>query len=56
MVAIAAAMDRVQQALQRRPAFGLHQDATAAAHWQGGTRVAASHPNGTQVVTDMPAL
>ena len=55
MLAIAAAMQRVQQVLQRRPGFGLHEDAPAVAHWQGGTRVVSSHANGTQVATDMPA-
>jgi len=53
--AIAAAMQRVEQILQRRPGFGLHDDAPAAARWQGGTRVVSSHSNGTRMPTDMPA-
>ena len=35
--------------------MGLHDDAPATARWEGGTRVVASHANGTQVPTDMPA-
>jgi uncharacterized OsmC-like protein len=51
---IAAAMQRVQSVLKRRPEVGLHDDAPAAARWESGTRVVASHANGTQVLTDMP--
>lgn len=52
---IAAAMHRVETVLGRRPEKGLHDDAPATARWQGGTRIASSHFNGTQVQTDMPA-
>jgi len=51
---IAAAMQRVESVLRRRPQAGLHDDAPATARWQGGTRIAASHADGTQVLTDMP--
>ena len=34
--------------LQRRPDMGLHDDAPATARWDGGTRVVASHANGTR--------
>lgn len=51
----AAAVERVQAALRRRPEAGLHDDAPATARWQGGTRVVASHGNGKQVATDLPA-
>ena len=51
---IAAALGRVQDVVERRPEAGLHDDATALAHWDGGTRVVCSHANGTQVVTDVP--
>jgi organic hydroperoxide reductase OsmC/OhrA len=51
---IAAAMQRVQSILRRRPETGLHDDAPATARWQSGTRIASSHSNGTQVQTDMP--
>jgi uncharacterized OsmC-like protein len=51
---IAAAMHRVQTVLRRRPEMGLHDDAPATARWQSGTRIASSHANGTQVLTDMP--
>ncbi len=51
---IAAALQRVEAVLQRRPETGLHDDAPATAHWEGNSRVIASHANGTQLVTDMP--
>src|SRR5438552_3676240 len=51
---IAAAMQRVEEVLRRRPDAGLHDDAPATARWQGGTRIVASHANGTQMQTDMP--
>ena len=52
--AIAAALQRVQTVLARRPETGLHDDAPAVARWQGGLRVTSSHANGTQLETDMP--
>jgi uncharacterized OsmC-like protein len=51
---MAAAMERVQTVLRRRPEMGLHDDAPATAAWQGDTRVVVGHGNGTQVPTDMP--
>lgn len=51
---VAAAWRRVEAVMQRRPEMGLHDDAPATARWSGGTRVIASHANGTQVATDMP--
>ena len=51
---LATAMQRAAKALQRRPATGIHDDAPATARWQAGTRIVASHANGTQVLTDMP--
>jgi uncharacterized OsmC-like protein len=51
---IAAAMQRVESVLKRRPEVGLHQDTPATARWESGTRVVSSHANGTQVLTDMP--
>jgi organic hydroperoxide reductase OsmC/OhrA len=51
---IAAAMQRVESVLRRRPEVGLHADAPATARWEGGTRVVSSHANGSQLVTDMP--
>jgi organic hydroperoxide reductase OsmC/OhrA len=51
---IAAAMQRVESVLRRRPEVGLHEDAPATARWERGTRVVSSHANGAQVVTDMP--
>ena len=52
---IAAAVQRVESVLQRRPATGIHDDAPATARWQSGLRVIACHANGTQVLTDMPS-
>jgi len=52
---LAAALQRVETVLRRRPDTGLHDDAPATARWAGGTRVVARHANGAQVVTDMPA-
>jgi uncharacterized OsmC-like protein len=51
---IAAAMQRVESVLTRRPEVGLHDDAPATARWKSGTRVASSHANGTLLLTDMP--
>lgn len=51
---IAAAMQRVEQVLRRRPEAGLRDDAPATARWESGMRVVASHANGTQISTDMP--
>jgi len=52
---VAAALGRVRAVLERRPDMGLHDDAPVTARWNGGTRVTASHANGTTMVTDMPA-
>ena len=51
---IGKALRRVQAVLERRPEFGIHDDAPATANWQGGLRVVASHANGTEVSCDMP--
>ena len=52
---ISSAINRVKAVLQRRPEIGLHEDAPATARWQSGMRVASSHANGTQILTDMPS-
>jgi uncharacterized OsmC-like protein len=52
--ALAAAIQRTQKVLQRRPALGIHVDTPATAQWRGGTRVLSSHANGTQIFSDMP--
>lgn len=52
---LATALQRVHTVLKRHPQTGLHDDAPATARWSGGTRVVASHANGAQVATDMPA-
>ena len=52
---LAAALQRAETVLRRRPETGLHDDAPATARWGGGTRVVAIHANGKQVLTDMPS-
>lgn len=52
---IAAALERFQSVLKRRPSAGIHEDVLAIAKWQNGMRVVVSHPDGTQILTDMPA-
>lgn len=51
---VAAALERAENVLRRRPDMGLQDDAPATARWEGGTRIVASHANGTQMATDMP--
>jgi uncharacterized OsmC-like protein len=51
---IAAALQRVESVLRRRPEAGLHDDAPGIVRWEGGLRVVATHANGKQVVTDLP--
>jgi uncharacterized OsmC-like protein len=51
---VAAALARIAEVLQHRPASGVHDDAPAMARWQHGTRVIAQHANGSAVETDMP--
>jgi len=50
---IAAAMQRTESVLRRRPAIAIQEDAPATARWQGGLRVVSSHANGTSVSTDL---
>jgi uncharacterized OsmC-like protein len=51
---LAAALQRVQAVVTRRPEAGLHEDAAATARWQGGLQVEAWHAEGERVHTDMP--
>ncbi|MFI4903034.1 MAG: OsmC family protein [Burkholderiales bacterium] len=53
--AIAQAMQRAVTLLERRPGLGMHDDPPATARWESGTRVHASHANGTVIATDMSA-
>jgi uncharacterized OsmC-like protein len=55
MQGIAAALQRAQDALRRRPDMGLQDDAPATARWVRGTRVVASHAGGASITTDMPS-
>jgi uncharacterized OsmC-like protein len=50
---IAAALQRVEAVLRRRPDVGVHEDAAASARWQGGGSVVTTHPNGKQLLTDV---
>jgi uncharacterized OsmC-like protein len=50
---VADAMARAVEVLKRRPSMGLHGDAPAIAHWQGGAQIVTRHANGTEVVTDL---
>ena len=52
---IAAALQRVEAVLLRRPSAGIHPEAPATARWEGGTRIVASHANGAEMATEMPA-
>lgn len=52
---VAAALERMGKVLRRKPCLGLHDDVAAVARWEGGLRTVALHPNGRQVITDMPA-
>lgn len=51
---IATAWLRTESVLRRRPEIALRDDAPGAVRWESGVRIVASHPNGTQVQTDMP--
>ena len=54
MQEVAAAMQRAQSVLRRRPSAGMHDDVSAVSRWQGGLTVASTHTNGTRVMADMP--
>jgi uncharacterized OsmC-like protein len=51
---IAAAIERVESVMRRRPELGLHDDAAASARWEGGLRASATHDTGLRLETDMP--
>ncbi len=51
---IAAAVQRVESVLRRRPEYGLHDDPPSTAKWSGGLKVVATHANGGWIETDMP--
>jgi len=51
---LATAIERAESVFRRRPELGLHEDSAAAARWESGTRIVASHANGTQISSDMP--
>src|SRR5580704_2630475 len=52
---IAAALERTERALKRRPSAGLQPDPPCLARWTGGARVVARDPRGREVVTDLSA-
>lgn len=51
---IRAALERVESVLQRRPGLGLHADTEAIACWNKEVSAITRHPNGTEILTDMP--
>jgi uncharacterized OsmC-like protein len=51
---LAAALERAERVLARRPTAGLHDDSPAIARWRSGVRVVTSNPEGVAVETDMP--
>jgi uncharacterized OsmC-like protein len=51
---IAAALQRVDAVVRRRPDVALHEESMATARWAGGSRVVAHHGNGTEIATDLP--
>ena len=51
---IAAAMQRTESVLRRRPEAGVHDDTPASARWDGGLKIVTTHANGFQLETDMP--
>jgi uncharacterized OsmC-like protein len=51
---LATAIERAESVFRRRPELGLHEDSAASARWESGTRIVASHANGTQISSDMP--
>lgn len=51
---VAAALQRAEAVLRRRPEKGLQDDVQAAARWERGTRIVSSHVNGTVIATDLP--
>jgi uncharacterized OsmC-like protein len=51
---IAAAMQRTESVLRRRPEAGVHDDTPASARWEGGLKTVTTHANGIQLETDMP--
>ena len=58
MQAVADALERLAKVLRRRPEAGISDDASAHASWAGpdtALRVRCRHPNGREVVTDLPA-
>ena len=51
---IAAALQRAETVLRRRPDMCVHQDAPATARWEGaGLEVVSTHDNGTAIATNV---
>jgi uncharacterized OsmC-like protein len=51
---IAAALERAEAVIRRRPSAAITDDAQADVRWTGGLRSEAQHASGLGVVTDMP--
>jgi uncharacterized OsmC-like protein len=50
---IAAAMQRVEDVLGRKPGMAIQDDASATSRWHGGLRFVSHHPRGIEVATDL---
>ena len=50
---IAAALERAESVLRRRPDMAVHEDVPATARWQGGLGCVSHHPNGTTIATNV---
>ena len=53
--ALASAVQRAKAVYARKPSRALHDDSPAVAAWQGSQRCVCTHPNGSRILTDMPA-
>jgi uncharacterized OsmC-like protein len=52
---LAAALERVESVLSRRPTAALQEDSAGLARWKGGLKVVSRHPCAREIETDMPA-
>lgn len=52
----AEALERARDVFRRRPETAMEADAPSVARWTGDLRTTCTHPNGSTVATDMPAV
>lgn len=50
---IAAALERAESVLRRRPDMGVHEDVPATTRWQSGLHCVSLHPSGATIDTDV---